>query len=84
LQGAVVGKRYEVQGMIYLLALHRLLKERLGAAYEPARQLGGALFLFLRGVGNAATRGCCPLLPDPALLDTLDRLLPAPQLEVPA
>jgi exodeoxyribonuclease V beta subunit len=84
LQGAVVGKRYEVQGMIYLLALHRLLKERLGAGYEPARQLGGALFLFLRGVGNATTRGCCPLLPDLALLDTLDRLLPSPRLEVHA
>jgi exodeoxyribonuclease V beta subunit len=81
LQAALVEKRYEVQGMIYLLALHRLLKARLGAAYDPQRQLGGALFFFLRGIGNPVTRGCCPLTPDIALLEALDRLLPAAQLE---
>jgi exodeoxyribonuclease V beta subunit len=84
LQEALVAKRYDVQGMLYLLALHRLLRSRLGSAYLPERQLGGALFLFLRGVGNAATRGCCPLGPDLALLEELDRLLPAPQLECAA
>jgi exodeoxyribonuclease V beta subunit len=81
LQAAMADKRYEVQGVIYLLALHRMLKSRLGASYDPARQLGGALFLFLRGVGNPLTRGCCPLIPDLALLDELDRLLPNAQLE---
>ncbi|MDT1823063.1 hypothetical protein FPK54_25360, partial [Acinetobacter baumannii] len=64
-----------------LLALHRLLKTRLGKAYRPEHQLGGALFLFLRGTGNPVTRGCCPLLPDLALLEQLDRLFPAPELE---
>jgi exodeoxyribonuclease V beta subunit len=81
LQAALVEKRYEVQGLIYLLALHRMLKARLGTAYDPQRQLGGALFFFLRGIGNASTRGCCPLTPDIALLEALDRLLPAAQLE---
>jgi len=84
LQSTLVDKRYEVQGMIYLLALHRMLKTRLGATYDPARQLGGALFLFLRGVGNPATRGCCALTPDLDLLDALDRLLPGPQMEIAA
>jgi exodeoxyribonuclease V beta subunit len=82
LQTALVDKRYEVQGMIYLLALHRMLKARLGAGYDPQRQLGGALFFFLRGIGNAVTRGCCPLTPDLAVLEALDRLLPAAQLEL--
>ncbi|MDT1818164.1 hypothetical protein FPK51_28310, partial [Acinetobacter baumannii] len=59
LEEALVAKRYDVQGMIYLLALHRLLKTRLGKAYRPEHQLGGALFLFLRGTGNPVTRGCC-------------------------
>ena len=67
--------RYDIQGAIYMLALHRLLRSRLGAAYDPARQLGGALFFFLRGVANAATRGCYLLPPDLDLLDGLDRLL---------
>jgi exodeoxyribonuclease V beta subunit len=70
--------RYDIQGAIYMLALHRLLKSRLGDDYEPARQLGGAIFLFLRGIANAHTRGCYLLQPDLALLDGLDRLLANP------
>lgn len=81
LQAVVADKRYEVQGVIYLLALHRMLKSRLGASYDPARQLGGAVFLFLRGVGNPATRGCCTLVADLDLLEKLDHLLPTAQLE---
>ncbi|MGO4377328.1 exodeoxyribonuclease V subunit beta [Pseudoduganella sp. RAF19] len=67
--------RYDVQGAIYMLALHRLLRARLGEAYDPARQLGGAIFFFLRGVANQTTRGCYLLPPDTALLDGLDALL---------
>jgi exodeoxyribonuclease V beta subunit len=67
--------RYDIQGAIYMLALHRLLRSRLGEQYNPARQLGGALFLFLRGIGNSATRGCYLLEPDRLLLDRLEALL---------
>ena len=67
--------RYDIQGAIYMLALHRLLRSRLGDDYDPERQLGGALFLFLRGIANMATRGCYLLEPDLALLDGLERLL---------
>ncbi|MDB5949418.1 MAG: recB, partial [Massilia sp.] len=63
------------QGAIYMLALHRLLRSRLGADYDPARQLGGALFLFLRGIANGSTRGCYLLEPDLTLLDGLEQLL---------
>ncbi|WP_395826233.1 exodeoxyribonuclease V subunit beta [Collimonas sp.] len=74
----MAASRYDVQGMIYLLALHRLLRSRLGANYDPARHLGGALFFFLRGLANADTHGCYHLQPDPALLTALDQLLPLP------
>jgi exodeoxyribonuclease V beta subunit len=67
--------RYDIQGAIYMLALHRLLLSRLGDDYDPARQLGGAVFLFLRGIANTATRGCYLLQPDLELLAGLDRLL---------
>jgi exodeoxyribonuclease V beta subunit len=73
--GAMAAHRYDIQGAIYMLALHRLLKSRLGDAYDPAAQLGGAIFLFLRGIANVHTRGCYLLQPDLALLDGLDRLL---------
>ncbi|QAU32802.1 exodeoxyribonuclease V subunit beta [Janthinobacterium sp. 17J80-10] len=70
--------RYDVQGAIYLLALHRLLKSRLGAEYDPQAQLGGALFYFLRGINNPETRGCYHLPADVVLLEALDALLPVP------
>jgi len=72
---AMADHRYDIQGAIYLLALHRLLRARLGEAYDPEEQLGGAVFLFLRGIGNEFTRGCYLIEPDRELLDGLDGLL---------
>ncbi len=73
--GAMAAHRYDIQGAVYMLALHRLLKSRLGDAYDPGAQLGGAVFLFLRGIANVHTRGCYLIEPELALLDGLDRLL---------
>jgi exodeoxyribonuclease V beta subunit len=50
--------------------LHRLLLSRLGPAYDPAQHLGGAIFLFMRGVAGPE-HGCCVLPALPALLDGL-------------
>jgi exodeoxyribonuclease V beta subunit len=74
---AMAAHRYDIQGAIYMLALHRLLRSRLGAGYDPAVQLGGAVFFFLRGVAHPATHGCYYLAPDLVLLDGLDALLEA-------
>jgi exodeoxyribonuclease V beta subunit len=71
LEQAVLGHRYDVQAALYLFALHRLLKSRLGAAYAPEQHLGGAIYWFLRGVGHAQA-GCCHLQPPWALLAELD------------
>ncbi len=75
MEAAVLEHRYDVQAALYLLALHRLLKARLGASYDPAHDLGGAIVFFLRGV-NAPAAGCCHLRPPGALLEALDALLP--------
>ena len=75
MEEGMAGHRYDIQGAIYMLALHRLLRSRLGEDYDPAQQLGGAIFLFLRGIANTSTHGCCLLEPDIELLDGLDRLL---------
>ena len=66
--------RYDIQGALYMLALHRLLKSRLGAVYQPETHLGGAIFLFLRGIDNQQTHGCCHLAATSALMDALDQL----------
>ena len=73
---AMARHRYDVQGAIYLLALHRLLQSRLGAGYDPARQLGGAVFYFLRGAMHPATGGCCRLAPEAGFLERLDAMFP--------
>jgi len=80
MQAAVLEKRYDVQYVIYLLALHRLLKARLpGYADDPVRgyeqHVGGALYLFLRGINEPEHHGCCIDRPEAELIDTLDRLL---------
>lgn len=46
---AMAHHHYDVQALIYQLALHRYLGQRL-TNYQPETQLGGALYLFLRGM----------------------------------
>ena len=71
---AMAAHRYDVQAALYLLALHRLLRQRLGAAYDPAQHLGGAVYLFLRGIDGPAS-GVFTVTPPLALLAALDQLL---------
>ena len=74
LEASMAAHRYDVQAAVYLLALHRLLRLRLGARYDPERQLGGALYLYLRGIRGPAA-GCVVVRPPVALLDELDAAL---------
>jgi exodeoxyribonuclease V beta subunit len=45
---------YALQALLYTVALHRFLRWRL-AAYDPAHNLAGVLYLFLRGMAGADT-----------------------------
>lgn len=72
--GAMLEHRYDVQAALYLLALHRLLRLRLGAAYDPARHLGGAVYCFIRGV-RSDSGGGFHVVPTPGLIEGLDALL---------
>jgi exodeoxyribonuclease V beta subunit len=76
LDAAMAQHRYEVQAALYLLALHRLLRARLGAAYDPAQHLGGAVYVFMRGIDGPAG-GCCTLPAPLALMAGLDAMLGA-------
>ncbi len=66
--------RYDVQAALYMLALHRLLKARLGAGYAPESHLGGAVYLYLRGV-KGSQNGVCLIPPSAPLLTALDVML---------
>ncbi len=41
---------YPLQALLYGVALHRYLRWRLGDSYDPATNLGGAAYLFVRGM----------------------------------
>jgi exodeoxyribonuclease V beta subunit len=69
---AILAKRYDLQYVLYLLALHRLLKARL-PGYDYDRHIGGAVYLFLRGV-NSASGGAFTDKPPRALIEQLDAL----------
>ena len=53
LRRAVALQEYDLQYLIYLVALRRWLRQRRGAAYDDGRDLGGAVYLFLRGIDLA-------------------------------
>lgn len=71
---SVAVHRYDVQAMIYLLALHRLLKLRMGQDYHPERHLGGAIVFYLRGV-RGPEAGCLVWQADQGLVAQLDHLM---------
>ena len=71
----ILAHRYELQYVLYLLALHRMLKLRL-PDYDYDRHVGGALYLFLRG-SQSPGRGVHAERPSRALIEALDRLFTA-------
>lgn len=50
MNNAVAEHRYDLQYILYTLALHRLLKSRLGNRYDYGRDVGGVIYLFMRGI----------------------------------
>ena len=72
MRAKVLESRYDLQYVIYLLALHRLLKARL-PDYDYDTHVGGAVYLFLRGC-DAPGAGAFTERPGKALIESLDRL----------
>jgi len=69
---AILEKRCDLQYVLYLLALHRLLKARL-PDYDYDQHLGGAVYLFLRGI-HAPGAGAFSDKPPKALIEQLDAM----------
>lgn len=80
---AMLAHDYPLQALLYIVALHRYLRLRLGADYDAQRQLAGAAYLFVRGMAGpdtprtaaGAPYGICVVLPPVDLVDALDELL---------
>ena len=54
MQAAMLHGEYALQALLYQVGMHRILERRL-AGYDPAVHLGGAAFLFLRGMAGSST-----------------------------
>jgi exodeoxyribonuclease V beta subunit len=63
LWAAIAEHRYDLQYLVYTVALHRYLRQRL-PDYDYARHFGGVYYLFLRGMapdhGTAGIWYDCP------------------------
>ncbi|EFK09439.1 exodeoxyribonuclease V, beta subunit [delta proteobacterium NaphS2] len=67
---AMLSHRYDLQYVLYTLALHRLLKARL-PEYRYQKDMGGAVYLFLRGI-DKNRNGIYGDKPPEVLIEKLD------------
>lgn len=78
LHQAMLEHRYDIQYLIYTVALHRYLKARLGKRYSYADHFGGVYYLYLRGMSMAISEpdsqgnGIYTLKPQAELIESLD------------
>ncbi len=73
---------YHLQALLYLVAVHRHLRARRRSAYDPATDLAGVAYLFLRGMTGPTARGrdgrtdgVWRWRPSAALVEDVSRLL---------
>ena len=83
LDAAMLAHQYPLQALLYSVALHRWLRQRL-PGYQPQQHFGGVLYLFVRGLrpawcaADGTPAGLHFQRPDAAVLDALSALLEAP------
>ncbi|WP_435013410.1 UvrD-helicase domain-containing protein [Xanthomonas arboricola] len=79
---AMAHSEYELQALIYTVALHRWLRFRLGDGYDYARDFGGVRYLFCRGLdatrNPAADSSSIPGSDSDSDSDSVNRATPAP------
>ena len=74
LQIAMASHHYYLQYLIYTVALHRYLRQRL-PSYSYASHFGGIVYIFMRGLVPGTESGIFRERPSEALIDALDKLL---------
>lgn len=79
INAAIAQNHYDLQYLIYTVALHRLLRRRLGSAYDYDTHVGGVFYFFLRGMTPAGglAQGIFRTRPERGLIERLDRLFDA-------
>ncbi len=79
LSQVMASSEYDLQALLYTLAVHRWLRLRIGEGYDYERDFGGVRYVFCRGLDPAdPTRGVYePRFPR-ELIEAVDALLIAP------
>jgi len=72
LDAAMKGSNYNLQYMIYTLALKRWLKSRI-PDFDYDRQFGGVIYLFLRGVRQGSNTGIFTTVPEMKTIEGLEK-----------
>jgi exodeoxyribonuclease V beta subunit len=75
LAAAMAEHHYFLQAALYLVALDRYLRHRLGARYAYERDVLGAAYLFVRGMSGAPGAGVLGFRPPASTIDALSALL---------
>ena len=78
LAGSISSHRYNLQYLIYTVALHRYLGRRV-ADYNYDSHFGGVYYLFIRGMRPGTSDGVWFDKPPFALIDALDQMMQTPQ-----
>jgi exodeoxyribonuclease V beta subunit len=78
LLGEMARHHYPLQYHLYLVALHRYLRWRLGPAYDYERDVGGSLYLFLRAMDGTPGAGVLFDRPPREVIEGLSRALGEP------
>ncbi len=72
--------RYDLQYLIYTVALHRFLRSRLGNQYQYDSHFGGVYYLFVRGMKPGSDSGVWFDKPSSRLIEQLDQCFDAERL----
>ena len=67
--------RYDMQYLIYSVALQRFLRSRLKAKYSYEQHFGGVIYLYLRGLYENQDLGMFATRPSAATVDAFEKLL---------
>ena len=74
--------RYDLQYLIYTVALHRFLQYRMGERYSYQQHFGGVYYLFVRGMAPASECGVWYDRPSAELIHRLDQCFDKTQVGV--
>ncbi|RQO31649.1 hypothetical protein DBR32_06775 [Taibaiella sp. KBW10] len=76
---AMTEHNYHLQYLIYTVAVHKYLQQRMGSAYQYEVHFGGIVYVFLRGVRSGQDAGIFTIRPPFALIEALADLFFAPK-----